>query len=338
MKLTDGLYLRGKTYWLNFTQDGKRFRISLETEDEMDAIRRAKEVRQAPQLAPGGDFKAIIERYLTEKRRLNIHSPATERVTRAALMEFAERVGTVAITSIAPAKAREHYDALQTRVKETTAQIHIRALRAFFNWSVKEKLIRTSPFAELALRQVVVYSRLRWCTKEQRNELINNAPTDDLKFILFCGFHCGMRKNEIIEARANWFDLSGSGSVYIQNTDTFTIKDKDAKHIPLTQQFRTFLETYLKDLKGDQFPLCPKVKQGKGTYRYDFHRPYNDYMTERKVRWCTTHVMRHTFASLLVQSGVSIYKVARWMGDGVEVVQKHYAHLAPQDSDIEKMQ
>jgi site-specific recombinase XerD len=47
-------------------------------------------------------------------------------------------------------------------------------------------------------------------------------------------------------------------------------------------------------------------------------------------------VMRHTFASLLVQAGVSVYKVARWLGDGVEVVEEHYGHLAPKDSDIEK--
>ena len=53
-------------------------------------------------------------------------------------------------------------------------------------------------------------------------------------------------------------------------------------------------------------------------------------------RRVTAHVMRHTFASLLVQAGVSIYKVARWLGDGVEVVEDHYGHLAPKDSDIEK--
>ena len=83
--------------------------------------------------------------------------------------------------------------------------------------------------------------------------------------------------------------------------------------------------------------MKPKVKHGKGKYRYDFHRPYNDYMSAQDLRWVTAHVMRHTFASLLVQAGVSIYKVARWMGDGVEVVEKHYAHLAPQDRDIERM-
>jgi hypothetical protein len=48
------------------------------------------------------------------------------------------------------------------------------------------------------------------------------------------------------------------------------------------------------------------------------------------------HVMRHTFASLHAAAGTSIYKVALWLGDGVEVVQPHYAKLSPSDADINK--
>lgn len=167
--------------------------------------------------------------------------------------------------------------------------------------------------------------------------LIKDAPTDDVRFILFAGFHCGMRKNEIIEVRVDWFDLRDSGAVHIKNTDTFRIKDRETRLVPLTGQFRDFLHEYLAGKERDSFALKPNVKHGKGTYRYDFHRPYNGYMTIKQVRWVTAHVMRHTFASLLVQAGVSIFKVARWIGDGVEVVEKHYAHLAPQDRDIERM-
>jgi hypothetical protein len=46
--------------------------------------------------------------------------------------------------------------------------------------------------------------------------------------------------------------------------------------------------------------------------------------------------MRHTFASLLAIAGVSIFKIAQWLGDDVKVVERHYAHLLPQDSDIER--
>ncbi len=119
----------------------------------------------------------------------------------------------------------------------------------------------------------------------------------------------------------DWFDLGESGAVHIKNTSTFRIKDREARFVPLTGQFRDFLRVYLNGKESHTFALKPEVKHGKGTYRYDFHQPYNDYMTEQKMRWATAHVMPHTFASLRVQAGVSILKVGRWTGDSVEVVE-----------------
>jgi integrase len=41
------------------------------------------------------------------------------------------------------------------------------------------------------------------------------------------------------------------------------------------------------------------------------------------------HDMRRSFASNLVSAGVSIYTVAKWLGDRVDVVEKSYGYLAP---------
>lgn len=337
MKAAKGIYQRGRIYWLKWQENGERKYVSLETDDAVEALTRARNVRGAPILQGSEGLHRDIDRYLATKRQLNLHSRATERVTRAALTEFADRLGQIELDQVTGAAANAHYARLQKRVAETTAQIHMRALRAFFNWCVKERMIRESPFSALKLAKVDRYARLRFCTSAQRDLLIKDAPSDDLKFILFAGFHCGMRKNEIIEARCDWFDLREAGAVHIKNTDTFRIKDRESRFIPLTRKFRAFLRCYLRGKDEGSFALKPEVKHGKGTYRYDFHRPYNDYLDTKEMRWATAHVMRHTFASLLVQAGVSIFKVARWMGDGVEVVEKHYAHLAPQDRDIERM-
>ena len=45
--------------------------------------------------------------------------------------------------------------------------------------------------------------------------------------------------------------------------------------------------------------------------------------------------MRHSFASNLATAGVSIFKIAEWLGDDVRVVQRTYAKLAPADGDIQ---
>ena len=74
----------------------------------------------------------------------------------------------------------------------------------------------------------------------------------------------------------------------------------------------------------------------KSVYRWDFGRPFDLYMEAQKVPWVTPHIMRHTFASLLASAGVSIYKIAKWLGDDVRTVQRHYAKLLPNDSEIER--
>ena len=111
------------------------------------------------------------------------------------------------LDAIPPKLARDHYEALQERASETTAQIHVRALRAFFN--AHKTIARINPFADLELAKIDQPARVIYCTKPQREALIKAATTDDLLFILLAGFDAGLRKNEIIEARVFFFDMAG---------------------------------------------------------------------------------------------------------------------------------
>jgi len=334
---TKGISIRGRIYWLRFQRDGERHCVSLETDDPATALQRAREIKSAPKLAGKSEMERTIDRYLERKRVMNVFSRQTERVAGAALREFAKFIPGLTVEAVRGSHVESHYRKLQARVAETTTQIHMRSIRAFFAWCLRERLTNDNPAAKIQLATIDKPARLKFCTAAERDALISGATTDDLRFILYCGFHCGMRKGEIIEARVGWFDLRATGACHIENTSTFRIKDRDARFIPLTNRFRKFLKTYLAGKDRDAFALRPEVKHGKGTYRYDFHRPYNDYMETSEKKWVTAHVMRHTFASLLVQNGVSVFKVAKWLGDGVEVVERHYAHLAPADRDIEKM-
>ena len=80
-------------------------------------------------------------------------------------------------------------------------------LRSFFNWCVAESLCRRNPAIEVQLDRIDHKGRTRFADLELAQRLIENASNDDLRFVLFCGFHTGMRKLEIVEAVHEWFDL-----------------------------------------------------------------------------------------------------------------------------------
>jgi hypothetical protein len=42
-------------------------------------------------------------------------------------------------------------------------------------------------------------------------------------------------------------------------------------------------------------------------------------------------------ANAVVSSGISLYIVAKWLGDGYEVIEKSYGHLAPNTGQINKV-
>jgi site-specific recombinase XerD len=51
----------------------------------------------------------------------------------------------------------------------------------------------------------------------------------------------------------------------------------------------------------------------------------------------TIHTLRHTFATRLVQNGVSLAKVSKLLGHASITTSEIYAHLAPNEASEEAM-
>jgi integrase len=66
----------------------------------------------------------------------------------------------------------------------------------------------------------------------------------DLKFILYCGFHAGLRRKEITMAKVSWFDLD-HGLIHAQNMpgEDYTLKDEDNRTIDMSDGLARFLST-----------------------------------------------------------------------------------------------
>jgi site-specific recombinase XerD len=341
-----GIYQRGNIFWFARMEDGRRTQLSLGTGNYSEAVAKAAEILQNPFLEESEPLEKEITAFLDYKQQQNEYSPASRESKQYALSEFGKFVRQKDIADIKTADVERFYRHLQSRVSESTSQGYITTIRSFFNRQVDLRRVRSNPVKGVKLARLDRKSRLLFCSPAQRDKLIKNAPNDEMRFILYCGFHAGMRKNEIIEARPEWFDLERA-SVHIRATDTFRPKDREARTVPLSEAFKQFLKGFMRrrellirrrlaQSKHAPFMLQPFVKKGRAKYRYDFRRPFTKYVKDQGCGWVTPHVMRHTFASLHVSKGTSIFKVSVWMGDDVRVVQQHYAKLSPQDDDFEK--
>ena len=82
--------------------------------------------------------------------------------------------------------------------------------------------------------------------RKQVDDLIRKCPSVELKFILYAGFHAGLRKEEIIQARQEWFDLGLNILQVVESESEFKSekwkpKDRDKRSIPLARAFGKFL-------------------------------------------------------------------------------------------------
>lgn len=338
-----GIYLNGNLYWLAYQRNKKRVFVSLETDDYATAVERAGDIREQPELNQGHLLSGMTERFVAYKVKLQEYSRFSAENKRYSLKMFTEFVGDVAPETISTPQVQAFYDKQRKRVTESTAQGYMMAIRSFFQWCLKvERVIRLNPCEGLKMAQLSGASRDRFCEAALRDRLIDGCERQDLKFTLYCGFHAGMRRNEIIEARPEWFDMKRrlvhitkvSGKMAeATGLDPFEVKDREERTIPMTSEFENFLKNYPMD--GD-YCIAPGVRRWAGRYRYDFYKPFTDYMEEQKCSWVTIHTMRHTFASLLASEGVSLGFISQWLGDDIRTTTRHYAHFLPKHSEIEK--
>jgi integrase len=346
-------------WFLRYYDDkGKRRAISLQTPDEAVAINKARAffagevIRRTESIQAGTSFDTLINTYLqhAKTRRTKPMRPGTAQNVERTLKKFVHDMAVYQPRGMTAEIVEAWLDRLHKDGKsQETLRSYTRDLKTFANW-LSSRGLCSSLRIKLPDRKPRV--RKTWVRKDVVAKIISSvAPkigphsnprgkekavvaADELKFILYCGFHAGLRRNEIGMARVFWFDLD-AGLIHVSNAASFTTKDTENRTIPLTDQFREFLYGFLRGKEENAFCLQPD-RFARGKYRYDFYRVVQSHFRKNGVK-IDIHGMRRSFASNLVSAGESIFIVANWLGDGVEVVQKHYAYLAPHSGTINRL-
>lgn len=153
-------------------------------------------------------------------------------------------------------------------------------------------------------------------------EAIERYPIRPPALALKILIYTGARKNELLKATWDQFELEKG----IWTKPSHSTKEKKHHHIPLSEPTIMALKT-LQKLNKDNSPYLFPGKTGDKPLE-DIKRFWNRIRKEADIEDVHIHDLRHTYASHLVSSGLSLSIVGKLLGHTQASTTQRYAHLA----------
>jgi integrase len=134
-----------------------------------------------------------------------------------------------------------------------------------------------------------------------------------------------MRRSEI--ANLQWKHIDFSREFIIVESDAnFQTKSGKRRLLPMNSIVFRLLQSMYQHRTGDYVIML----NGKQIRTIWISRRFKQYIQRMEIdRSLHFHILRHTFASWLVQAGVPIYEVQALMGHSTIRVTQIYSHLVP---------
>jgi integrase len=324
-----GIYLRGSNYWLRYSSNGEQLRVPLRTSDLGEAVKRAAAERGRVPFDPNLHLQGALRRQLEEEQRagrlsLRYVNEAHRRFK--VLLDFHHDI--TKLHDITPRRLQEYLDHVRKQRKPTTLNTYAGQLRGIFSLMVRRRHLAHNPMDDVRLPAFNQAEHVRdnVVPGEVAARLIKKCKDPRLKYVLLAGFCLGMRKNEIIESRWGWFNLQARVCLIPPEAR----KRSKLACPPLNSDVLAHLEKMKRALPKPPLPtdyiLEPGVVAGDYRYRWDFRKPFMDFMAANKVN-CTAHDMRRSFCTAAVRNGATLEQLSAWVGDSARVLASHYAHL-----------
>lgn len=343
-------YHHGRWRWRK-RADGRRVTVPLAAKNEDEAIAEVLALRKRPASEFGSSWESFVDAYLATLGGNTADSRGP--VLRAIGREMKLRTPRSLTPAVAErwlelvrARSLPSQDRPEPEIQPSTVFRYVRDLRALVKWALARRLIPSDPTATLEVRQPPERLRDVWVPAEQVAGLFQaarDAGDRDMEWILALGFECFMRRGEIDACRPEWFDLK-LGILRIPPYDAKSEDGGEWKRKGREGRIREAvipLSGHLLDLIRRHglpapFIVAPGKEWGEHRYRFEFRNRYGKFMAAHGLGHVTIHDMRRSAASNRVSAGVSIEKVANWMGIDYRTAWKRYSRFLPADADINR--
>ena len=212
---------------------------------------------------------------------------------------------------------------------ETASNLYHRTLKAAFSKAGDWGYIKQNPFRLVKLLKVSKPFPV-FINETELQLILNNTNESYLRIIFLTAFYSGMRLGEILNLEWESINLRDK-IITVQNKDSFNTKNRKDRIIPMNEILFNSLQS-----------IKPKIITLNNTesnyifYRMKGIKLNEDYVSKRfkkavrkaklndKIHF---HSLRHSFASLLAQRGVSLLIIKELLGHSSLRVTEIYSHL-----------
>ena len=215
------------------------------------------------------------------------------------------------------------------RTSATTANQYATLIKRMFNLAVKWGLLEKSPATALDRFKEKPH-RERYLTKEELprflkalDELEDGLSKAAIKLLLFTGG----RRGEIISLRYDQLKLNEK-RLFLPDT-----KNGKSRSIILNDRAIAVIKELMKNKanspRTEESDYLFPTKQGtKKPYIYDLRTPFGKACDAAGISGLRVHDLRHSFATLALQGGASLYDVSKLLGHSDVSMTQRYAHMA----------
>ncbi|MBX3007684.1 MAG: tyrosine-type recombinase/integrase [Melioribacteraceae bacterium] len=210
------------------------------------------------------------------------------------------------------------------------AHQYYRTLKAAFNKALEWNYLETNAFNK------VKFPKLNktfpaFITEDELQLILLNTPYQHLRDIFTTAFYTGLRLGELINMEWNWIDFL-QNQITIKCTKVFSTKSKKERIVPMSSKVKEFLSQRYKLVNplSNDFVFCriKGIKLHDETISKQFKTIARKLKLNEKVHF---HSLRHSFASLLAQKGVSLYIIKELLGHEDLATTQIYSHLQQQN-------
>ena len=229
--------------------------------------------------------------------------------------------GDVSLSRVTPYDIERFKIFRSGRVSATTVNIDMRTLKAALNKAVDWEILNQNPCTKVLPVRIPSKAPC-YLSRPDLRILYYQIKEKWLKDVVMFAVATGLRQGEIIHLRWENVNLERA-CLCVRNSNSFRTKMGRERIVPLNAAAVKVLES--QNRKTEYVFVYPGGRQIK--------RDYLTHQFKKYVRLAGLnpeihfHSLRHTFASWLVQSGVSLYYIQKLMGHSTIGMTEIYSHI-----------